>query len=293
MATPILIPTKPGFGAGTYEPRNTFLGLAGLRWSWETSLAQTFAQVDSVIVPLFPNAQPGIKPFGAAGDMTLGNITQGMTATQHAEASHLVQHAYALNGLGAAVSQTAADVLATKKDTARRTAPKKIIEVIKQPVRVNLRPLRQAVAQANDRARLAERENAALRKRVSDLERRTAHLSAIAIPGGSGVIDGIEHELDKLKGKVGKLGKWFGLGAFLLLLAKALEKIGGQFIRCSNTKKWGKNICGMNPSLLENLLADTLLIAGTIDLVDFALVMQRVTAATANPIRHFWRADKF
>src|SRR5437764_1465863 len=70
--------------------------------------------------------------------------------------------------------------------------------------------------------------------------------------------------------------------------AQAIEHLHVQQI--TNVYKVGKRACGMNPDLLESLLADTLLIAGTVSLVEFARGMQDVTEEVTPLIRTFWRA---
>jgi hypothetical protein len=47
----------------------------------------------------------------------------------------------------------------------------------------------------------------------------------------------------------------------------------------------------MNPSLLDALLVDTLLIAGTLSLEEFAREMVGVTSTAVRPITTFWRAS--
>lgn len=74
------------------------------------------------------------------------------------------------------------------------------------------------------------------------------------------------------------------------LVGTALATLGLGFLRCPRFAKAGKQVCGMDANLLESLLADTLLIAGTISLVEFARGMQAVTADAVEPIRVFWRA---
>ena len=74
------------------------------------------------------------------------------------------------------------------------------------------------------------------------------------------------------------------------LVAGALATLGLGFLRCPRFAKAGKRACGMDASLLESLLADTLIIAGTVSLVEFAEGMQTVTADLIGPIRTFWRA---
>lgn len=74
------------------------------------------------------------------------------------------------------------------------------------------------------------------------------------------------------------------------LVAAALAKLGLTWARCSNVNKWGKSVCGMDQSLLDALLADTLLVLGTVDLIEFAEGMQDLTSEAASTIGSFWRA---
>jgi len=285
VSVPILVPTKPGFGVGTFEANNAFTGLAGMRWSWETGLGQMFNTVDGIVIPLFPNLDPGTKLFGAAGDATLGNITQGMTNTQHAHASHLVQHAYVLNGLGAAVAQGAADTLTTRKAVTQKTKPSVITKIVRMPIRVNLRPLQRAVASDGKRLHALERENAEMRARVKRLEKK---LQNVGVMGGTwpgnlgGEMERIRRGIDRLGRKV---NKGLGLAAFIALLIKALEKTGGNYIRCSNSKAYGKSICSMNRNLLESLLKDALLFSALVSVVEFAKELQGIETEVVKGIR--------
>lgn len=74
------------------------------------------------------------------------------------------------------------------------------------------------------------------------------------------------------------------------LLIAAIGSMGLGWIRCSKVGKFGKSICGMNEQALESLLADTLLIVGTVSLVEFAQGMQSVIGDIEAPVRRFWRA---
>jgi hypothetical protein len=74
-------------------------------------------------------------------------------------------------------------------------------------------------------------------------------------------------------------------------LTLALGRLGLGWARCSNVGKVGRRVCGMDASLLESVLADSLLILGTLSLVTFAEEMQDVTEVIARPIQTFWRAS--
>jgi hypothetical protein len=81
-----------------------------------------------------------------------------------------------------------------------------------------------------------------------------------------------------------------GLAA-VALVAAALARLGAGWIRCSKVGRAGRNVCGMDEGLLQALLAETLLIAGTLSLVQFAEEMVGVTEAAVRPIQTFWRAS--
>lgn len=74
------------------------------------------------------------------------------------------------------------------------------------------------------------------------------------------------------------------------LVVAALGRLGLGWVRCSRVSRAGKQVCGMDAGLLDSLLADTLIIAGTVSLVEFARGMQTIVADIEEPIRRFWRA---
>jgi len=102
--------------------------------------------------------------------------------------------------------------------------------------------------------------------RLGRLERETAALS------------------DRLAKLVRRVPATIAAGA----VAAALAGLGLTWTRCSRAKKWGKATCGMNDDLLDSLIADTLLIVGTISLVEFAEGLQAGMGEFAPQVRHFW-----
>ena len=101
-----------------------------------------------------------------------------------------------------------------------------------------------------------------------------------------------------LEDRVGKLARSLrkevpvlaGL-SFVAAVAAVLARLGLSWARCNNVGKVGKSVCGMNPSLLESLLADSLLVVGSLSLVEFAEEMVGVTDLAVRPITDFWRAS--
>jgi hypothetical protein len=270
MATiPIPVPASPQFGVGLFQANQTFQGLAGYRWSYPTAQALVWGILDTAIttgVTAGTVTSKGgvVLPSGyitAAGEEGLSQATQGMTNTQHAHTAPLVQHAMVLNGLGEAIEAAAAYGLSTRKTIYIHTAPKTIYRYIKPNLKGALAPIYKRLNAADRKATQEAKREKALAAKVARLQRQIQHPHAIAIPGLESDIGRVGKRIGDLEKKVQKLGKIAGLGAFLLLLAKALEKIGGNYIRCRNTKRWGNNICGMNPALLETLLAESALLA--------------------------------
>lgn len=83
----------------------------------------------------------------------------------------------------------------------------------------------------------------------------------------------------RLRGDAGRLAAGAAVGALIY----ALGKLGMGSLRCKNVGRAAKQLCGMNPSWLEALLAGALAIIGPISLVTFARVlidaMDEITAA--------------
>lgn len=119
------------------------------------------------------------------------------------------------------------------------------------------------------------------------------HQVAVTIPG----------ELGRLGGEVAVFGRtarqalrWarrherllLGSG-FVALMVHALTKLGAGWIRCGNVRKVGRRTCSMDQALLDDLLAGTLAIVGTISLIEFAHACQSVTPAVEGGLRRLLR----
>lgn len=111
---------------------------------------------------------------------------------------------------------------------------------------------------------------------------------AVAVPLPR--IGRLEREADALRKRLGSIARHLSPSAVAALAVAAVATTVGGWVRCSRVKRLGRGVCGMDDSLLESLLADTLLIVGTVSLVEFARGMQDVTEEVAPLIRTFWRA---
>lgn len=139
---------------------------------------------------------------------------------------------------------------------------------------------------------------------VQELPRITVHVTEqakvatqTAVKATAGAVAGtlprvgaLERDLKGIDATTKDLARKLSPAVLAGLVAVALGRIGINWTRCSNTNRWGKNVCGMDTDLLDSLLADTLLILGTVDLVEFAQGMQTVESDFAAAVRFFWRA---
>jgi hypothetical protein len=122
-----------------------------------------------------------------------------------------------------------------------------------------------------------------------------AKAAVITLTGGAAV------DLPRIKtlGRdVSGLEKWVkshekdlaGLGFAGLLLA-GLSRMGLSWLRCSNTQKAGKGLCGLDEGLLDAILAGTIAIFGTVGLVEFAEAVQDGTKDAADLVRTLYRVS--
>jgi hypothetical protein len=73
------------------------------------------------------------------------------------------------------------------------------------------------------------------------------------------------------------------------VLFAALARAGLGWVRCRNVKRLAKRACGMDATLLESLISDSLLFFGTFSLIEFAEELQGLTDDAADAIRRLTR----
>lgn len=143
----------------------------------------------------------------------------------------------------------------------------------------------------------------ALEGKVSALEARVAAIGAaapaaigtavggIAVPKPSAIPGDLTRGIDAIKRRLGALGRTLSPAGISGLVAGAvLSTLGLSWLKCRNVERAAKRACGMNPDILETLLAGTLAVFGTIGLVKFAEDVQDVTGDFAGEVAGFWRA---
>jgi hypothetical protein len=100
------------------------------------------------------------------------------------------------------------------------------------------------------------------------------HATTVALPREIGRIrtrEGfLEREFGGIRSRLRSLEGNLGAAAFAGLVITALGRIGLRWLRCGNVGKVGRRLCGMDPSLLESLLLDALVIGSLASVVEFA-----------------------
>lgn len=91
---------------------------------------------------------------------------------------------------------------------------------------------------------------------------------AIAVPWPR--IKRAERDIEALWKKVRSLSLRTGLVVGAAIVGTALARMGLGWIRCSRVKRAGRQLCGMNDSLLDALLAEALMITAAISIVTLA-----------------------
>jgi hypothetical protein len=72
------------------------------------------------------------------------------------------------------------------------------------------------------------------------------------------------------------LEKKIGVPVALGVVAVAISRLGLGWTRCNNVRRIGKQLCGLNPSLLDELLLDSVAIFSLLSVVEFAKELRTV-----------------
>jgi len=116
-----------------------------------------------------------------------------------------------------------------------------------------------------------------------------AGIGSIAVPKPAAIPEAISRGIDAIRKRVGQMGKTLTAAGIVGLVVAALARIGITWTRCRNNEKYGKAICGMNTDLLDSLIADTTLILGTVDLIEFCEELGPLTGYVTQQAARFWR----
>lgn len=139
-----------------------------------------------------------------------------------------------------------------------------------------------------------------LEGRVGRTVRQARFVAAVAVAAAVARIDhaldgvhinlgGLRRDLGRAVGRVRGLERLIYPAAAAGLVATALARLGMSWLGCRNVRKIGRRACGLDPSLLDALIADSLLFFGTFSLVAFAEELQDVTGEVSGAIHALTR----
>lgn len=275
-----------------------FLAIVTALFAW-----QMIASWDAAFRPLFDNLAEALRT-------ALGHVpVVGSRIGAFAAGAVVAIGETIRRGLGTFAQATAAPLVRVLRHTALLIASSaRELEGLAQDTAASLWQLRKVVVPAMIASAVAwiprhlarlDSEVASLLRRapvhiVHDITKVANHYAttivrkAVAIPWPR--IRTVEREAAAARKKVDSLARKLAPAALLATVAVSLGRLGLGWVRCSRVKKVGKAVCGMDDSVLDKLLADALLIVGTISLVELAEEMQPVVDDAAAGVLRFWRA---
>lgn len=223
-------------------------------------------------------------PFQAVDHFVLHAIGQGIAGLHDVWNYFWGYTAYAVREVADALAGTAEDTYRALDAIVTHTIPAAVanagahitkqVHVIEKHITVVPRTVERTVVQ-----------------KITHVKRIVVHEAAAA---GATIplprIGTLERDVAAAQRKLRDFLRRVGPAAIVGSVIVSLARIGAGWVRCSKVNRAGKQICGMDEDLLQSLLADTLLIVGTVSLVEFARGMEQVTADVLAPIRTFWRA---
>lgn len=240
-------------------------------------------------------------PLAAVDNAIRHGLGLGVQSTQWAW--HRLWHwtAYAVQHPGQVLGDVAEQTLAAFQTLRRHTIPT-LLTVALGPIAGLAYSARDRIAGiAKDVATLAAHPLRLLHQLAARLEALTSRVDrvvthtitqvvtkAVAVPGAA---------VGRLELEVGALRKWVRDHAGTVVgvtagtvAAVALGRLGLGWTKCAKVTRLGKRLCGMDENLLEDVLAGTLAITGTVSLVELARDMQAITPEVTDAVRWFVRA---
>jgi hypothetical protein len=267
-----------------------FVVLWGLHTSWHATLGPFLLWLAGVGID-FDHwvVHIHLHPFGGARTIATRVerwLSQGMALCEHgmvrslnAALSIVTDFAITIFRLGEATT----NALRRLSHAIHHDVPAQIRDRLVRPL---LARLSRAITRIEARATRLEHELSARAAKLAARTQVLAHSIAATFP-----------RIGQLEREAGAASKWLRkhrwLAAYSTLAALGvgiLSRLHLGFLRCANVKRTGKAVCGLDKSLLDALLADTLLVVGTLSLVEFAKEMETVVDEVAPAVRKFWRA---
>lgn len=142
-------------------------------------------------------------------------------------------------------------------------------------------------------ARIAGIPHVIERTAVHTVTRTVTHIERVVVRKAVAVADPrigyLEREAGALARRLRDLARRAPVALTAAALTAIVARTSFRWLRCSRVNRVGKQVCGMDSGLLDALIADTVLIAGTISLVEFAEGLQAGMNELTPQVRKFWR----
>lgn len=261
----------------------------------------------ALVTPLAAIRITGVHPFGflrtgvdAINNAVLGSIGAGIEATEWAFHKVMNAQTYAWQEVSATIADVAEATLDALGVLRRVTLPALIAAAV-DPLGLAIRQLeRQVAALARAGAHVAQVPARVIVHRITEVETRVVRVSktvAVAVPSSVARavavvlprLGALERDAAAAKHRLARITRTLTPAGIVGLVGAALATLGLGWARCSNVHRLGKRACGMDNALLESLIADSLLILGTVSLVKAAKDLQALVGEAAPEIRRFWR----
>lgn len=136
---------------------------------------------------------------------------------------------------------------------------------------------------------VGSKADAFVHRLVRVLQGEVAHVIDWSIPRLRARDRALSDSLGRLWHRIRAHEGALGLTAAAALVAAALARLGLGRLGCLNRKNALRTLCGMHPSLLESLLAGTLVLASPISVVDLTKAAQAFTSEAEDGLRWFVR----
>lgn len=319
MAFAPLVVEDAALGVGVLLAFMAFVCAIALRAGWSATFGLLFSEVAKAMhkIPAVPIPFHSFKlgdwlaaPFETANNLVYAALGALIQQTEHAWHLVIRKLAYVVTATSDEMAALAEDTLRAYQWYAHKVQVGTLWKEIKPLVDHHSATLPATKVIIRPATKTAVDHYPQLAARVGRLEKEAARAGtkaiAVTVPGvaiprtkapaktrtavlNPPRVGEIDRALDWTKGQIGKLRKTLTVAGIVGLTAAALGRLGLGWTRCARVNKTGKALCGMDNGLLDSLLADTLLIVGTVSLVEFAVGMQEVTKEIVGPVRTFWR----
>ena len=266
------------------------IGLSkGLQYSLIAFLKWLGHRISSLHIPFTGIPIPGTGAVGGAienaANWMYNQLAAGILAFEHSVTFFWHNLAELAVFLGEQIKGLAYDLLWLYHHIEKYTVPywigrlekwllDRLIAFAKHPIRY----LRHAVAEIEH-----------IVTRIPKIVHAVAGVAVEAPPWVGKRIGALEREVTALERSIPAWIRRAALAGIIGATAlKVLERVA-PWARCRNVRNAGRALCRMDAGLLDSLLADFLVIAGSLSLVQFAMECQRVTPPLESGLRRLIR----